>query len=156
MEEEKDKNKNILDLVKNFLDLMGLSYDDINVFDEENRMVVSIFTKKDSKLLIGKYGANLLSLTLIINIILKKKFDNSVQVFVDVNDYHKENLDTIRKKALMTAERVKSFQIDMELEPMNAFERRYVHSLFDENSGIITKSKGYGNERRVIVSVKKE
>lgn len=154
--EEKDKKENVTKVAKKVLNLMSVSYDSVDVSSGEKRTIISIYSKKDSKILIGKYGANLLSLTLILNIIIKKKIDNNLQIFVDVNDYHKENLDVIKNKALMVAERVKSFQVDMELDPMNAFERRFVHSLFDENSGVITQSKGSGNERRIVVSVKKE
>ena len=154
--EENDKKENITNLTKEFLDLMGASYESVEISDGDKRTVISIYTKKDSKILIGKHGANLMSLTLVLNIITKKRFGDEMQIFVDVNDYHKENLDVIKKKALMVAERVKSFQVDMELDPMNAFERRFVHSLFDDNSGVVTRSKGSGNERRIVVSIKKE
>ncbi len=155
MEEDQEINKAI-GLTEELLDVMGASYDKVEAKKEDDRVVVSIYTEKDSKILIGKYGANLLSLTRILNLIVKRKHGEDIQMFVDVNDYYKENLANIKKKALMVADRVRSFQVDMELEPMNPLERRFVHSLFSEGSGITTKSKGSGNERRVVVSIKKE
>lgn len=149
------KNDAILNLTKEILDVMGVLYQEVKITEEDSRVKVSIYTNKDSKILIGKRGATLFSLSFIINIIVKKKIGEDNQVFVDVNDYQKENLNTIKQKALTVAERVKSFQMDMELEPMNSFERRFVHSLFDDKSGVETKSKGFGEERRVVVMLKK-
>ncbi len=154
--EEKIESKDLLNLTEEFLNKMGVSYDSLDTKEEEGRVTVLIYTKNDSKILIGKFGANLLSLTRVLNLIVKKKYGREAQIFLDVNDYYKENLSLIKKKALMIAERVKSYQIDMELEPMNALERRFVHSLFGIKSGITTKSKGFGDERRVVVSVQKE
>ncbi len=154
--EEKQEINNTIELTKEFLDAMGASYENIEARDEDGRMIVAVYTEKDSKILIGRFGVNLISLTRVLNIIVKRKFGKDAQVFIDINDYYKENLDNIKKKALMIAERVKSFQVDMELEPMNPLERRFVHSLFGNSSGITTRSKGVGNERRVVVSLRKE
>ncbi len=154
--EEDQESKKTKDIARDILDAMGISYESINVEEEEGRTTIAIYTKKDSKILIGRSGANLMSLSRILNLIAKRKHGNEVQLFVDVNDYYKENLDMIRKKAIMVAERVRSYQVDMELEPMNPFERRFVHSLFGEGSDIATRSKGVGSERRIVVSIKKE
>lgn len=154
--EEKLEIKDLLNLTEEFLGKMGVSYDSLDTKEEEGRMTVLIYTKNDSKILIGKFGANLFSLTRVLNLIVKKKYGRDAQIFLDVNDYYKENLDLIKKKALMIAERVKSYQIEMELEPMNALERRFVHSLFGVKSGITTRSKGFGDERRVVVGIQKD
>lgn len=151
--DEKIESKDMLNLIEEFLSKMGISYDSLDTKEEEGALTVLIYSKNDSKILIGKFGANLFSLTRVLNLIVKKKYGREAQIFLDVNDYYKDNLELIRKKALMVAERVKSYQMDMELEPMNALERRYVHSLFGTKSGVTTKSKGFGNERRVVVSV---
>lgn len=151
--DEKIESKDMLNLTEEFLDKMGISYDSLDTKEEEGRVTVLIYTKNNSKILIGKFGANLFSLTRVLNLIVKKRYGREAQIFLDVNDYYKENLELIRKKALMVAERVKSYEMDMELEPMNALERRFVHSLFSTKSGITTKSKGYGDERRIVITV---
>ncbi|MFP4022496.1 MAG: protein jag [Candidatus Paceibacterota bacterium] len=154
--EEKKENETTLELARSFFNAMGIAYEDLTVKEEDGRLNVLLYSKNDSKILIGKGGANLISLTLILNLIVKKKIGPEAQIFVDINDYHKENLDMIKKKALMVAERVRSFQVDMELDPMNPMERRFVHSLFSNDPGVMTESKGTGRDRRVVVKVKKE
>lgn len=155
MEERTEKSKT-LELAREFLDLMGVSYSEVKVNEDNGITMVSVYTDSDSKILIGKQGTNLLSLTLIFNMIVKKKYGQEYQVFVDVNDYQKNNLELIKKKASIVVERVKSFQVDMELEPMNSLERRFVHSLFGNEPDIITCSSGTGGNRKITVCVKRD
>ncbi|MGM0629144.1 MAG: protein jag [Patescibacteria group bacterium] len=155
MEEEKENNKTT-DLAKEMLNSMGVSYEEVIMREEGGVTTISVYSQKDSKILIGKQGANLLAITLLLNMMAKKKYDPDIQVFVDVNDYQKENLDLIKQKALTVADRVKSFQVNMELDPMNSLERRFVHSLFSNDPYVSTHSKGMGKERRIVVELKKQ
>ena len=50
----------------------------------------------------------------------------------------------------MLAERAKTFKSDIEMPPINAYERMLVHSMFINDREIKTESEGEGKTRRII------
>ncbi|GEM_PF-178084 len=147
--------ENIKEKVEKILSLMEINYEDTFVdFDEEDksRILVSIQSKDDSSILIGPKGSHLLSFNYIIkNIFTKNRSSLAFHIFIDVNDYHKKRIDSIKQKAKVIAERVKYFQNEIEMEPMSSFERRLVHSMFSDDKLLETESKGFGEGRRVVI-----
>ena len=53
--------------------------------------------------------------------------------------------------ARMHAQRVRYFKKEVEMRPMNAYDRRIVHSVLQEYPDISTQSTGEGPDRRVVV-----
>jgi spoIIIJ-associated protein len=51
----------------------------------------------------------------------------------------------------MMAERARSFQYDVELTPMNAYERLIVHTVLSDSPNVKTESSGEGRNRRVVI-----
>ena len=51
----------------------------------------------------------------------------------------------------MLGERAKVFKYDVEMSPMNSYERRIIHSLFANDREISTESVGEGKVRRVVL-----
>ncbi len=103
----------------------------------------------DSRLLIGNQGEVLRSL----NYLMRHLTGSEREPFfiVDVNGYYEKQVETVKHKARTMAERAKTFQTSVEMEPMNPFQRRCVHSLFTNNHSIVTESVGSGEERRVVI-----
>ena len=60
----------------------------------------------------------------------------------------KEKIEAI---ALKAAEKVKESKKETELEPMNSYERRIVHTILASVKGIKTESAGFGPDRRVVI-----
>jgi spoIIIJ-associated protein len=54
-------------------------------------------------------------------------------------------------KAVMMAERARSFRYDVELSPMSAYERLIVHSALSSEPHVKTESQGEGRGRRVVI-----
>jgi spoIIIJ-associated protein len=74
-----------------------------------------------------------------------------LQFLVDVNDYRAKQIKDLETKALMMAERARSFQYDVELTPMNAYERLIVHTVLSDSPNVKTESSGEGRNRRVVI-----
>ena len=51
----------------------------------------------------------------------------------------------------MMAERARSFQYDVELSPMSAYERLIVHTTLQGAPQVKTESQGEGRNRRVVI-----
>lgn len=104
----------------------------------------------DTRNLIGAHGDTLHSLEYILKKMLERQ---GVQghFTVDVDGYRSKQITELEQRALMMAERARSFEYDVELSPMSAYERLIVHAALSGKPGIKTESQGEGKERRVVI-----
>lgn len=72
-------------------------------------------------------------------------------VYVDVNNYRRERERLIVEIAKAAARKVLITKADVELPPMNAYERRLVHTELATRPDVKTESSGDKRDRRVIV-----
>ncbi len=151
---DNEAHTHIISLTEEFLSALSVEYTSVEVVFEDERVIVKIFSDTDSNILIGPHGEHLHSLTLLLRRIVTKQGSLTASLFVDVNDYHSNNLERIKKEALEAAETIQAPKEEVELRPMNAFERRFVHGLFADPSPIETTSKGDGDDRRVVLQRK--
>jgi spoIIIJ-associated protein len=108
-------------------------------------------SSSDSASLVGKNGEFLQAL----NHVLKRMFSVEgveTNFIVDVGGYQQNSVNKVKEKAHTTAERVRYFKKDIEMEPMTSFDRRIVHDHLASYQNIETSSVGEGRERRVVVS----
>ncbi len=102
--------------------------------------------------LIGRGGENLVALQQIVSAITSKKVSHSVHVGVDIEGYRRKREEQLREMAGRVAARVKATGSAVTLEPMLAYERRIVHLVVQEQTGVRTESVGIEPNRRVVIS----
>ena len=90
--------------------------------------------------LIGRQGQTLSDLQYIVNRIVFQQDENAPKVTVDVGGYRAQARDALVKKAQEAAEKVRRWGDVVELEPMNAFDRRIVHNAIKDDPDITTQS----------------
>ena len=136
---------------------MGLEVTDVTEEILEAPQDTPLFTiqTQDAQRLLGRDGGGFQALNHIITRAVSQKDPEAQRFVVDVNGYYKESLERIKQKALFAAERARSSKEPIELEPMNAFERLIVHSLFPDGGDIKTHSEGVGFERKIFIVYKK-
>lgn len=110
----------------------------------------------DAPLLIGEGGKHLAALSFLVKRIFEQKFpspagEGALQFLIDINDYNKKRIEEIKDTARLHAQRVRYFKKEVEMKPMNAYDRRIVHSVLQEYPDIATESTGQGPERRVVI-----
>lgn len=111
-----------------------------------------IVKTNEAGILIGEGGKNLLSLSHILKKIIIKNFENPPQFSLDINGYYTKRINDLKETAKMSAQRARFFKKEIELEPMNAFERRIVHECLGEYPDIKTESVGVeGRDRRIVI-----
>jgi spoIIIJ-associated protein len=81
---------------------------------------------------------------------LKNQGHEYWRVNVDIAGYKQQRADRLAEKAQAWIDKVKTSGEAMELQPMNAADRRIVHKIADE-TGLTTESIGEGRERRVVL-----
>jgi len=137
-------------LVHDVLRRMHITPDNVTVEDSDGRVRVVITLSSESQTLIGAHGTTLTALNHIIKRISAQK-GYTEPFTVDVNNYYEAGLDTVRNKARISAERARSYKTNIEMEPMNSYERMVVHSTLADESSVATESAGHGKDRRVVI-----
>jgi spoIIIJ-associated protein len=143
--------EDVQNLIEEVLAKLTVAFDEV-VFVDSGFHPTFLIRTSESGALIGQGGENLRALNLIVKKIAEKKFgEENVKFLIDVNSYHERRIEEIKKQAQLLAERARAFQHDVEMVPMNSFERMIIHSIFSDTPDIKTHSEGEGRFRRVII-----
>jgi spoIIIJ-associated protein len=107
---------------------------------------------EESGRLIGRQGQTLADLQYIVNRILFQADQSAPKVMLDVGGYRGQAREALIKKAKDAAEKVKRWGDAVELEPLNAFDRRIVHQALKDDPDIETQSVEVdGTEKKVLL-----
>ena len=101
--------------------------------------------------LIGRRGERLQAIQHLVNLMLSRKLGEWARVTVDIEEYRGRREAQLRALARKASERVQETGRAVQLEPMTALERRWVHMELQGAPGIATESAGEEPERRVVV-----
>jgi len=101
--------------------------------------------------LIGRKGERLSALQHLVNLMLSKQIGTWTRVLVDVEDYRGRRERQLADLAARAADRVAETGKMLQLEPMPALERRWVHLALRDNDNVSTQSIGEEPNRRVVV-----
>ncbi|MGH2511452.1 MAG: protein jag, partial [Candidatus Limnocylindrales bacterium] len=101
--------------------------------------------------LIGRKGERLSALQHLVNLMLSRRMEAWTRVLVDVEDYRGRRERQLEEIARRAAERVAETGKMLQLEPMSALERRWIHIALRDNADVATQSIGEEPNRRVIV-----
>jgi len=74
-----------------------------------------------------------------------------LRLFLDVDGYKASRNQSIIDLANKTAEQAIKIERNIHLDPMNAYERRIVHTTLQEREDVTTESTGEGEKRHVVV-----
>ncbi len=106
----------------------------------------------DSGRLIGRQGQTLADLQYITNRILFQQDPSAPKVMVDVSGYRAQAREALVRKAKEAAEKVRRWGDVVELEPLNAFDRRIIHQALKDDPGIETHSvEVEGTDKKAIL-----
>ncbi len=106
---------------------------------------------EDLGIAIGKDGKNMQALEYIINLIGKRKRLVDRNVTIDIKDYRKKRIDSIKKTAIFMAKKAINEGRKIALKPMGSYERKIIHNLLARFSNVTTKSRYDEPERRIII-----
>ena len=106
----------------------------------------------DSGLLIGRRGETLRALQFLVGVLVSRKLDERVNIFLDVAGYQERRYESLKNLARRVAERVSSTGRSITLEPMPPNERRVIHLALADNARVNTASTGFGEGRQVVVA----
>ncbi|TLG77173.1 RNA-binding cell elongation regulator Jag/EloR [Culicoidibacter larvae] len=106
-------------------------------------------------LIIGKDGQTLQAIQFLISQIIRNHFPNqNLHIFVDVSGYRKDNNDKLIQYAIRIAHKVAKYKKDMDLRPMNSYQRRIIHEALMDDKFVTTESAGEGPDRHIVIKLK--
>ena len=106
----------------------------------------------DSGRLIGRQGQTLSDLQYLLNRLLFQQDPSSPKATVDVGGYRAQAREALVKKAKDAADKVRRWGDVVELEPLNAFDRRIIHNALKDDPAVETHSvEVEGTDKKAIL-----
>lgn len=137
--------QNIIEKTTKLLSLMGFSEVRVEVEEEHKKIGAHI----GDGLTRDEIGLMLPALEHVVNLITRQ--EKLPPYVVDLNYYRKERERLIAELARAAARKAVATKTEVELPPMNGYERRLVHVEIATHPELTTESVGTGKERRVII-----
>jgi spoIIIJ-associated protein len=106
-------------------------------------------------ILIGKRGQTLDAIQTIVEKAVNQHNQNRIRVLVDIEGYLETRKENLENMALRLAEKSKKIGKPISLGPMNAYDRRTVHIALKDFPEILTRSRGEGPLRKLVIFPKK-
>ena len=130
---------------------------EIEVTQNEEVFQVVIKTEEDAPTVIGRHGETIRALQKILEVILYKKFEEPVDLLLNVNDYREKQVERLEGIAEDIAHRVKEENHEVPIRSFSSYERKIIHEYIAKNYPDLTSySVGEGRDRQLIVALKKE
>lgn len=109
----------------------------------------------ENPLLIGKNGKTLENIQFYIRNIVNSFSDERLIVLVDIGGYKENRKRQLEILATKTAKDVARSRVAAKLEPMNAYERRIIHTKLSDWRDVKTVSEGEGQARHLVIKPKR-
>jgi spoIIIJ-associated protein len=140
--------------LEDLLSFFGLNTDVYATSDDEV-IQLNVPSTHMNGFLIGQRGENMRSLQYLTSTALKNNDFAHNRVNVDIAEYKKQRADRLRDRAEAWVRQVRDSGEPMNLEPMNAADRRIIHKLAAEY-GLSSESDGEDRDRHIVLKKKEE
>lgn len=143
----------VLIYIKNYLDELlsnlGLTVNFETKF-RDNCMYIKMYTSNNPAI-IGKYGKTLKSLEYLVKQKVKNDLNIKVLINLDVENYREKQEKRLERLAINMAKDVVRTKMPVELDNMNAYDRRIIHNKLSDFKGIKTESVGEEPNRHIVI-----
>lgn len=120
---------------------------------EDDIMLIDIDCK-DTGILIGRRGQTLDSIQYLTSLAVNKGKHEYTRISLDVSNYREKRKYALQDLADKLALKVEKTKTKYELEPMNSYERRIIHSALQNYPHVSTYSVGEEPNRHVVIDYK--
>lgn len=135
------------DNIRSLVDKMGFPEAQIAIDDEHHKVSIVI----DDESVRSQLPVLLPAFEHLVNLILRKV--KAPAYVVDLNYYRRERERLIIELAKAAAKKVVMTRDNVDLPPMNAYERRLVHVEIATNPDLKTESVGAGKDRHIVIQL---
>ncbi|HSX36480.1 MAG TPA: R3H domain-containing nucleic acid-binding protein [Patescibacteria group bacterium] len=135
--------------LEDLLSFFGLNTD-VHATAEDDVIELDIPSTHLNGFLIGQKGDNMRAMQFLTSNALKNQGFEYTRVNIDVADYKKQRAQRLSEHAESWMKQVKDSGEPMDLQPMNAADRRTIHKLAQE-WGLLSDSAGDGRDRHIVL-----
>jgi spoIIIJ-associated protein len=147
--EEKSEAQRGQEYLTEILRLMGYEAE-VAIHDTAERLTLEV-RGADTGQLIGRKGATLDSLQLLVAKMVTRGEESTRPIVVDVAGYRDQrNTQLLEMAKKMSEQAIKTGRV-VALEPMSAHDRRIIHVALTDVPGVTTRSEGEGVHRRLMI-----
>lgn len=150
----KEACKKVENVLTEILNKMGMGLKSIKAEFSVDSVNAEI-DAQESSYIIGKNGQTLDSLEYIVQIIVNNDMSSKVKINLDCEKYRQKQNEKLKVMADKAVEYVNRTGKIYRFEPMNAKERKIIHTYLKDNSKIETFSEGEGVLRKVGIKLSK-
>lgn len=138
------------ELLAGVLEHMGVEAE-ISASEDDDRIVLDIDTEHTERI-IGRRGQTIDALQHVVGKMLSRfREERGKPVQVDADGYRGRHIEKLEALAARMGEKAKDSGESVDLNPMNAYDRRIIHMALKEVEGVRTESEGEGDDRHVVV-----
>ena len=128
---------------------------EVEVADDGGVFQVIIKTDEEVSTVIGRHGETIRAIQKILEVIFFKKFNEPMNILVNVNDYREKQKERLELMAREYADNTKSTGNEGYIRNLSSYERKLIHEYITANyPELTTASVGEGRERYLVISVK--
>ena len=154
VEEQEKAEKNIEKFLKEFLDKVQKEAK-YSIEKTPTGLKVNI-NNENLGFLIGYRGETLYAMQNILSSIASKGIENRVRVILDIEGYKAKREKALEDLAEKLEKTVIKTKKSVTLEPMQAYERKIIHTKLQNSEKVETRSIGEEPRRRVVISLKRK
>ena len=154
IEEQEKAKQNVEKFLKDFFDKLQKDTQ-YSVETSEKGLNVDI-KNSDIGFLIGYRGETLYAFQSILSAIASKGIENRVRVILDIEGYKAKRVKALEDLAEKLEKTVIKTKKSITLEPMQAYERKIIHTKLQNSNMVETKSIGEEPRRKIVISLKRK
>ena len=153
--EEQEKAKNNVEKFLN--EFMNKVQKDAEYSIETSKTGLNVnIVNKDLGFLIGYRGETLYAFQSMLSAVAGKGIENRVRVILDIEGYKEKREKALEDLAEKLAKTVIKTKKSVTLEPMQAYERKIIHTKLQSSNLVETKSIGEEPRRKIVISLKRK
>ncbi len=149
----KDLKKIIQEALENIFGFLKID-PDFEIDDKGENIYEVRISGDNLNYLIGYRGQSLDALQHFLHLLIHNLTDEQITVIVDINGYRDQRAEKLRDIAKNYIDRVRFFQKEVALPPMDPWERRQIHMFVAEYTDVTSESVGEGRDRRITLKPK--
>ena len=154
VEEQEKAEKNVEKFLKEFLD--KVQKDAKYIIEKTPTGLKVNINNENLGFLIGYRGETLYAMQNILSSIASKGIENRVRVILDIEGYKEKREKALEDLAEKLEKTVIKTKKSVTLEPMQAYERKIIHTKLQNSEKVETRSIGEDPRRRVVISLKRK
>ncbi len=146
-------NDDILDLIEDATDAMGLSLEG-TITDTPDGPRVEL-EGEGGELLLRRKGEALQALQMVVNAVFRHELSENQRIAIDCMGYRRGKEAELRQMVQLLAEKAVKTGVPQELGPLNPYDRRLVHLAVATLGTVTSESIGDAFMKTVIIAAKR-